>query len=151
MAMLSRAALGFVGAAALLLVACGDDGTTAADGTGSKLSQAEFIAAADRICADVASRFVELDDPDGEGGAKPIGLGGFVRDWATELRTLTAPASVADDWLAALDLLEESADKLDQAEAGDVAAQSEALFDLQARAQQHIDAMGVPFEVCFIE
>lgn len=151
MAILSRAASSFIGAAALLLVACGDDGTTASDNTRAELPQAEFVAAADRICAEVASRFDELDDPDGEGGAKPIGLGGFVRNWVIELRTLAAPGAVADDWRAALDLLEESADKLDQAEAGDEAAQSEALFDLQARAQQHIDAMGVPFEVCFIE
>lgn len=136
--------------ASLALVGCGDDDESSA-GARTPLSEAEFVAQADRTCAEVASHFGELPDPDGEGGAKPLGLGGFIRDWVAQLRALEPPSAVADDWHAALDLLDQSADKLDDAEAGDEEAQSEALFNLQARAQEHIDAMDVPFTGCFVE
>lgn len=147
-----RIALVLLSSAGLLLAACGDDDTSASRAAStSPLSETEFVRRADQICAQVASRFGELEDPDGQGGAKPIGLGGFIRDWVDDLRTLAPPAAIADDWNTALDLLEESGDKLDEAEEGDESAQDEALFDLQARAQQHIDAMGVEFERCFKE
>jgi len=138
--------------AALPLAGCGDDDSEpSAGGTRTPLSEAEFVTQADRICAEVASQFGELADPDGEGGASPLGLGGFFRDWVAQLRALEPPPAVADDWHSALDLLDQSADKLDDAEAGDEDAQSEALFDLQPRAHEHIDAMDVPFNVCFAE
>lgn len=138
---------------ALTLVGCGDDNDkeSSAGTARTPLSEADFVAQADRVCADVASHFEELPDPDGEGGAKPPGLGGFIRDWVAQLRPLEPPAEVTDDWHAALDLLNQSADKLDHAEAGDEEAQSEALFDLQARAQKHIVAMDAPFSSCFVE
>ena len=137
---------------ALALVGCGDDDAeSSAGGTPTPLSEAEFAAQADEICAEVGSHFSELPDPDGEGGAKPLGLGGFTRDWVARLRILEPPPAVAADWHAALDLLDQSADKLDDAEAGDEEAQSQALFDLQAQAQEHIDAMNVPFTGCFVE
>lgn len=83
--------------------------------------------------------------------SSPLGLGGFIRDWVAQLRALEPPSAIADDRHAALDLLDQSADKLDDAEAGDEEAQSEALFGLQARAQEHIDAMDLPFNGCFVE
>ncbi|HUS60874.1 MAG TPA: hypothetical protein VMY34_01675, partial [Acidimicrobiales bacterium] len=118
---------------------------------GGALTEAEFVAKADKICLEVSTHFGELKDPDGEGGAKPLGIGGLIRDWVSQLRTLVPPADVADDWTAGLDLLDQSADKLDQAEGGDEDAQSDALFGLQAEAQEHFDAMGMPFKGCFVE
>jgi hypothetical protein len=114
-------------------------------------SRAEFAARADRICLETASHFDELPDPDGEGGAKPIGIGTFMRTWVTKLRTVEPPPALADDWHAALDLLVRAADKLDEAEAGDPEAQGIALWGLEARAQEHIDAMDVPFQACFVQ
>lgn len=136
---------------AFALAACGGGSDAATAGDGTPLSEAEFVARADRICAETASRFDELPDPDGEGGAKPLGIGTFMRTWVANLRVPQPPADVAGDWQAGLDLLDRAADKLDAAEAGDPNAQSEALWDLEARAQQRFDAMHVPFRACFGE
>jgi hypothetical protein len=114
------------------------------------LPKAEFVAQADRICAETAVRF-EAELPEPVGGAKPVGLGPFMREWVAEFRTLTPPANVAEDWDTALDLLVKASHKLDDAEAGDGDAQSEALWGLEARAQEHIDRMHMPFKVCFVE
>jgi hypothetical protein len=137
--------------AALALIGCGGNSDLSADGAQAPLSEAEFVTQADRICIETASHFDELPDPDGVGGAKPIGLGTFMRKWVAKLRTLEPPRAVTDDWRTALDLLVRAANKLDDAEAGDKNAQSEALWDLEARAAKHIEAMDVPFKACFVE
>lgn len=131
------------------LVGCGGGNDVSTAGEAKSLSQAEFIARADRICAETASHFDEL--PPTVGGAKPVGLGGFMRTWVAKLRVPQPPRGVADDWQAGLDLLDRAADKLDDAEAGDPDAQSEALWSLEPRAQKRFDAMHVPFRVCFVE
>jgi len=115
------------------------------------LSRAEFVAQADAVCLETASHFSELEDPDGVGGAKPLGLGGFMREWVADLRTLPPPTAVAADWTAGLDLLDQAADALDRAEAGVPEAQSEALWALEPRAAEHFAATGLPFGICFVE
>jgi hypothetical protein len=114
------------------------------------LSRREFVAAADRICLETADRF-ETELPEPVGGAKPVGLGAFMRRWVARLRTLVPPTDVAKDWDAGLDLLIEASHKLDDAENGDPDAQGEALFVLEAQAGEHFDAMHMPFKVCFVE
>jgi len=155
--MAHRPTFGLVLALALVLAACGDDAPTAstvapeAPATSTPLTPAEFTARADSICVEAASHFGELEDPDGVGGAKPLGLGGFMRDWVAELRTVPPPATVAADWRAGLDLLDQAADALDRAEAGAPEAQSEALWSLEPRAQRRFNATGLPFRACFVE
>jgi hypothetical protein len=145
-----RTRLAFVvfATAGLGLISCGGSGD-ASTTEGQARSEAEFVKRADQVCADVASDFDELPEP--VGGAKPVGLGGFMREWVARLRPLEPPKELAADWRAALDLLDRAADKLDAAEAGDPDAQSEALWSLEPRAQQHIIAMHVPFKICFVE
>jgi D-alanyl-D-alanine carboxypeptidase len=114
------------------------------------LTKAEFVEQADEICIRTSLRF-EAELPEPVGGAKPVGLGRFMREWVAELRTLTPPADVAEDWHTALDLLVKASHKLDDAENGDPDAQSEALWSLEAKAQEHFEAMHLPFKVCFVE
>lgn len=114
------------------------------------LTEREFVEQADRICIDTAARF-EAELPEPVGGAKPVGLGPFMRRWVARLRTLSPPSKVAKDWTTGLDLLVEASHKLDDAERGDPDAQSEALFGLEARAGEHFKAMHMPFKVCFVE
>jgi hypothetical protein len=136
----------FTLAAALAGCAGGKDRSTGGD---EPLSEAEFVARADRICLEASSHFDELPEP--VGGAKPVGLGSFMRKWIAKLRVPTPPRAVAHDWDAGLDLLDRAADKLDDAEAGDPEAQSEALWGLEPRAHKRIDATHLPFRVCFVE
>lgn len=113
-------------------------------------SRSDFAARADAICAETARRF-ETELPDPVGGAKPVGLGSFMRRWVRDLRALEAPPEVARHWFLALDLLVQASRKLDEAEAGDPNAQAEALWSLEAEAHEHIEAMRVPFKGCFVE
>ncbi len=135
-------------AISVALVGCGagSDLSTASD---EPLSEAEFVARADRICLDANRHFGEL--PAAVGGAKPVGLGTFMRTWVANLRVPQPPRAVAGDWKTGLDLLERAADKLDDAEAGDPDAQGEALWSLEPRAHKHFNAMHVPFRICFVE
>lgn len=145
----------------LLLAGCGDGpGEAPADASPepaptttapTPLSRAEFVAQADAVCLETSSHFDELEDPDGGGGAKPLGLGSFMRDWVDDLRALTPPTAVAEDWTTGLDLLVEAADALDRAEAGDPDAQGEALWVLEPQAHEHFMATGLPFHFCFFE
>lgn len=138
----------------LLVTSCSDDkpSTVASSSSAAPLSEAEFVRQADLICNEVSSRIAELEDPDGPGGgAKPKGLGTFIRGWVTQLRTLVPPTAVADDWNKGLDLLVQSAKRLDDAEAGDPTGEGEALFVLQAQAQEHFNATGLPFQACFVD
>lgn len=131
---------------ALAASACGGG-----DGEGhGALTKTEFAEQADRICRESAARFdAELPDP--VGGAKPVGLGAFMRGGIERLRTLEAPASIATNWYQGLALLEQATFKLDDAEHGDPTAQSEALWGLEASAHEHFDATDLPFEFCFVE
>lgn len=123
----------------------------------SALSKAEFIRQADALCEARAERFGELEDPDGEGGAKPLGLGDFVIDWAQELQALEPPPADARVMERALAHLERSGELLNESEAADrdgesdaaESAQSEALFVEQPKAQKLIGDYG--FHVCFQE
>jgi hypothetical protein len=120
---------------------------------------AEFAAAADAVCIRIGARFASLPDPDGEGGAKPLGVGAFMHDAADELRALETPSAVARDWNTGLALFERAADKLTESEqaaaVGDLErsgeTQGEALWGLEAEAQKHFKAMRVPFRVCWVE
>jgi hypothetical protein len=136
-----RSAL-LVGGLLVTIAACG--------GSDETVTRAEFAARADGVCAEAARRF-EAELPEPVGGAKPVGLGPFMRRWVADLREIEAPRDVSRDWSAALDLLVRASRKLDDAEAGDPNAQGEALWVLEARAQEHINAMDVPFAVCFTE
>ena len=129
-------------AIAVALVGCGAGNDVVVDGD-RPLSEAEFVARADRICLETSSHFDELPEP--VGGAKPVGLGTFMRTWIAKLRVPKPPQAVVHDWKTGLDLLDRAADKLDDAEAGDPEAQSEALWNLEPRAQAHQrDARSVP-------
>jgi len=139
-------------AVALVLGAgCGDDPapTVAAATEPTPPTRAEFAREADLVCLEAASHFDEL--PEAVGGAKPVGLGSFMRDWVAELRDVEAPPAIAHHWTAGLDLLDQAADALDRAEAGDPEAQGEALWALEPAAQRHFNRMRVPFAACFRE
>lgn len=155
---------------AMILVGCGSGApdstpkttantTPAPAATETEPAKAEFAAAADAACIRAGQRFLSLPDPDGPGGAKPIGIGTFMHDMTDELRAVEAPPSIARDWDAGLALLDQAADKLTESElaanAGDLEragdAQGEALWALEAQAQEHFDTMKVPFRVCFVE
>ncbi|MEQ1873517.1 MAG: hypothetical protein ABL953_07305 [Ilumatobacteraceae bacterium] len=118
----------------------------------------EFVAAADAACVLTWTKVAALDDPDGVGGQKQLGLGTIVREWAETLAAITAPLDIAADWAEAMELLRLSGVKLEESErleaAGDPAAgeaQSEALWSLQAEASELIVALDIPFQACSFE
>ena len=119
-------------------------------GGGAALSKAELTERADKICAETWARF-ESELPDPVGGAKPVGLGPFMREWIERLRTLEPPQSVSTHWRRGLELLEQASYKLDDAENGDPDAQGEALWSLEPRAQEQFVATRLPFRACFVE
>ncbi len=55
-----------------ILVGCGGNSPDATPDP----TIAEFVAAADATCMRIGARFETLPDPDGAGGAKPLGVGG---------------------------------------------------------------------------
>ena len=149
-----------------ILVACGSNSpdATSSSNAGGETKQseptiAEFAAAADATCMRIGARFETLPDPDGAGGAKPLGVGAFMHDAANELRALEVPAPITRNWNQGLALFERAADKLTESEqaaaVGDLErageAQGEALWSLEAKAQRHFRAMHVPFRVCWVE
>jgi hypothetical protein len=67
----------------------------------------------------------QLDDPDGNGGQKPLGLGAAMQAWVRTWRDRRA---------------EESGK-----------AQSEALWSLEPRATKIITRLRIPFRFCFVE
>jgi hypothetical protein len=152
--------------AGTILVGCGSDSpdATSSSNAGSATQKseptiAEFAVAADATCTRIGARFGSLPDPDGDGGAKPLGIGAFMHDAAAELRALEVPAPITRDWNKGLALFERAADKLTEFEqlaaAGDLErageAQGEALWSLESKAQEHFNAMHVPFRVCWVE
>jgi hypothetical protein len=124
-----------------------------------KMSLADFAAAADAVCVRTSVKVNALQDPDGVGGNKQLGLGRVVRVWADELAAITAPPAVAKDWVKATELLRRSGTRLDDAErlagagdaAGSGAAQSEALWSMQPAVAEIIGRLGAPFKACFVE
>jgi hypothetical protein len=154
--------------AALVIVACGSGDATPARHSsatsssssstpGRKVSLTEFAAAADKVCIATWSKVSALEDPDGNGGNKPLGLGRVVRQWADALAAITPPATMASEWAKAMGLLRRSGVRLEDAERlaaeGDPrsgAAQSEALWSLQPAAAEIVAGLGVPFKACFV-
>lgn len=119
---------------------------------------AEFAAAADEVCISTWAKTAALVDPDGDGGNKPLGLGGVVRQWADDLAAIVPPSAIVADWANATDLLRRSGVRLDDAErfaaVGDPraeGAQNEALWELQPAAAEIITGLGIPFKACFVE
>ncbi len=178
MSVMSRRSHGLIGLVlgiGLLVTSCGDEGnevvpisqpaTSRTQATGTTPSTtldpvtvAEFAEAADTVCVANWAKTAALVDPDGDGGEKPLGLGGVVRQWADDLAAIVPPSAIAADWAKATDLLRRSGVRLDDAErlaavgdprSGD--AQSEALWELQPAAAEIIAGLGVPFKACFVE
>lgn len=163
---MGRSAVLVVAGLLAIASACGDDDaptdaptdeSTPSTSASTDAALTRFAAEADDVCRRHLPRFEALDDPDGDGGQKPLGLGREVESLFTELGTVRPPAPYAAAWDEAIALLVESGELLVQAEAraaaGDTAAagelQSEALFDRQPRAHELIDPLGAPFEACF--
>lgn len=178
MSVMSRSSLGLIGLVVgigLLVTSCGNEGnedvmisrpatsrtqltratpSTILDGA----AMAEFAEAADKVCTANWAKTAALVDPDGDGGDKPVGLGGVVRQWADDLAAIVPPSAIAADWAKATDLLRHSGVRLDDAErfaaVGDPRAedaQNEALWELQPAAAEIIAGLGVPFKACFVE
>jgi hypothetical protein len=111
------------------------------------------------VCIRTSVKVNALENRDGPGGNKKLGLGRVVRAWADELAALTPPDAIAADWVKATDLLRRSGTRLQDAErlaaagdaAGSGAAQSEALWALQPAAAEIIGRLGAPFKACFVE
>ena len=147
-------------AASALGTSCGESESTSATTTTTTTiaatAMADFVAAADAICAATYPKVLALPDSDGVGGQKQLGLGTVVREWAEGLESLAAPPDIAADWAEATELLRRSGVKLEEAEqlaasgddAASGAAQSEALWNLQAQAAEIIIALDIPFHVC---
>jgi hypothetical protein len=155
------AAIAFVATAALLGTGCGraDQRSAPVSSSPAELSLSEFAAAADAACIRSAVKVNALQDPDGVGGKKQLGLGLVVITWADELAAIHPPEELAARWTTATELLRRSGVRLQDAEelaaAGDLegsgAAQSEALWSLQPEAAEIIAGLAAPFEVCFVE
>jgi hypothetical protein len=113
----------------------------------------------DVTCLRSAARVMQLDDPDGVGGEKPLGLGSAMQVWVADMARVAAPESIAPAWRRALSLLRRAGRRLDDAErlaaqgraeeSGN--AQGEALWSLEARAAKIIARLRIPFRVCFVE
>ena len=146
-------------AAAALLLACGRD-------DGGRLSRAELIERADAICAEYATRFAAVPEPEGDPtapGAPPrllrqaarVGraLAAVERAQVRELRELKPPERFEQRWHTALEDLEAGAAELDEAglaaERGDreALARSFAAAD-EAGAQASRVAQGYRFRSC---
>jgi hypothetical protein len=120
---------------------------------------AAFADKVDVACVRSAGRVMELDDPDGVGGEKPLGLGAVMQTWVADMARVVAPPSIAADWRRALRLLRRAGERLDDAErlaaqgrgAESGEAQSEALWSLEARAAKIIAKLRIPFRICFVE
>jgi hypothetical protein len=171
----SRDLVGLVVGLGLLVTSCGNEGSedvtisrpatsrtqathATPPTTRDSVSIAEFAEAADKVCIATWAKTAALVDPDGEGGNKPLGLGGVVRQWADDLAAIVPPSAIAADWVTATDLLRRSGERLDDAErfaaVGDPRsgeAQSEALWELQPAAAEIITSLGVSFKACFVE
>jgi hypothetical protein len=120
---------------------------------------AAFADKVDVACLRSAGRVMELDDPDGVGGQKPLGLGAAMQTWVADMARVDPPTSIATRWRRALRLLRTAAQRLEEAErlaaqgraAESGNAQSEALWSLEARAAKIINKLRIPFRICFVE
>ncbi len=136
----------------------GAPSVAARDAAGTKELTA-FAGKVDAACLRAAVRVTALEDPDGEGGQKPLGLGAAMKVWVADMAKVDAPDAIADDWGRALKLLRRAGTRLADAErlaaqgrmdaSGE--AQSEALWGLEARAAKIIAKLHVPFRFCFQE
>jgi hypothetical protein len=120
---------------------------------------AAFADKVDVACVRSAVNVSQLDDPDGNGGQKPLGLGAAMQAWVADMARVVAPRSIATDWRHALRLLRRAGQRLEDAErfAADGRAeesgkaQSEALWSLEPRATKIITRLRIPFRFCFVE
>jgi hypothetical protein len=130
----------------------------AREGTSTKELTA-FAAKVDAACVRSWARVGALEDPDGEGGQKPLGLGAAMKAWVADMAAVDAPDVIADTWGRALQLLRRAGQRLVDAErlaaqgrsAASGEAQSEALWSVEARAAKIIAKLHVPFRACFQE
>jgi hypothetical protein len=133
------------------------DGGAAEAATRGKL--ASFADVVDVACLRSGARVVRLEDPDGVGGQKPLGLGGAMQTWVADMSRVVAPPSIAKDWRRALTLLRRAGQRLDDAERlaaegrarESGAAQNEAPWSLEPRAVKIIAKLRIPFRICFVE
>jgi hypothetical protein len=125
-------------------------------------TQAELKAFADEadvVCVRAAAAFLRLEDPDGVGGAKPLGTGALMQKFIAQLARLDAPKSIENDWRRMLGLLHRAGQRLEDSERlaaqgrlrASGRAQGEALWDLEARAGKIRQRLDVPFRVCWVE
>jgi hypothetical protein len=120
---------------------------------------ASFADKVDVACLRSAANVAQLDDPDGNGGQKPLGLGTAMQTWVADMARVAAPRSIAADWKRGLRLLRRAGERLEDAErfAADGRAeesgkaQSEALWSLEPRAMKIITKLRIPFRICFAE
>jgi hypothetical protein len=149
-----RAVVGVIAAAVLFAA----EPVAAAD-TPRRGRLAAFADEVDVACLRSAARVMQLDDPDGAGGQKPLGLGAAMRSWVSDMGRVVAPPTIATDWRRALRLLRRAGQRLDDAERlaaegrarESGAAQNEALWSLEPRAVKIIAKLRVPFRICFVE
>lgn len=106
---------------ALGLAACGGDDEEGGGGGGGTLPKAEFIAQADKICADLDKQTEALGEPTSpEEISDFIGKGlEITRPALEDLRALEAraPEDVKADYAKAMDLLDEQTGLIEQAQA----------------------------------
>jgi hypothetical protein len=135
------------------------DGGAAAAEPATRGKLASFADKVDVACLRSAARVVQLADPDGVGGQKPLGLGVAMKQWIADMARIEAPESIAPAWRRALRLLRRAGQRLADAERlaaegraeESGKAQSEALWSLEARAGKIIARLRIPFRICFVE
>ena len=118
-----------------------------------------FAAAADQVCATMATKFEALPGIHSEDGSVALGLGALMVEAAEALGEVDAPPSIAGTWDESLAALARTGERYTAAEelraAGDPEgageAENEALWVLPVEHARLVASMGVPFQLCFVE
>jgi hypothetical protein len=154
-----RSRLAVVGVVLAAVAAVGTGSVAAARDQAATKELTAFAAKVDAACVRSWVRVGALEDPDGVGGQKPLGLGAAMETWVADMAEVDAPNAIAHEWERALKLLRRAGTRLADAERlaaqgradASGAAQSEALWSLEARAAKIIAKLHVPFRACFRE
>jgi hypothetical protein len=118
-----------------------------------------FAAAADQVCASMATKFEALPGIHADDDSLAPGHGALIVETAGALGEVEAPPSVSDTWDQSLAVFAKTGEKFTEAEelraAGDEQgaedAVGEALWVLPVDHARLVGSMGVPFQGCFKE
>ena len=127
-----------------------------------KVTTSEFVAfaaAADQVCATMATKFDALPGIHSDDGSAAPGLGALMVEAAQALGEVDAPPSIAGTWDESLAALARTGERYTAAEelraAGDpegaADAESEARWVLPVEHARLVASLGASFQLCFVE